>query len=119
MDQDQGAQFMCNREESVEAGVGKLGIPDARADLDPEKTWVAHAAAQLVDRSVRVLQGDGAERSEAAWVLVGDSGEELVLRRRQFRGAGRCRGVAERHWDRGKHLHRNAFTVHVNDPSFG
>jgi hypothetical protein len=110
---------MCDREEPVQAGVGKLRIPDPRADLDTEKPGEAHAPADLVDGSVGVLQGDGSQRSEACWVLEGDSGEELVLCCRQFRGAGRRRGVAERHRNWRKHLHRNAFTVHVHDPSFG
>ena len=118
MYQDQSAQFMRDSKEAVEVGVGKLGIPNPRADLDTENPRVAHAPAHLVDGAVGVLQGDGAERSEAGRVLVGDPGEELVLRGRQFCGAGRRCGVAERHRDRGKHLHRNAFTVHINDPSF-
>jgi len=118
MDQDQSAEFMRDCKESVQAGVAKFGIPDPCADLDTEKPRMAHAPAHLVDGSVGVLQGDGAQSSEAGWMLVGDPGEEFVLRYRQFRGARRRCGVAEGHRDRGKHLHRNAFTVHVSDPSF-
>jgi hypothetical protein len=110
---------MRDREEPVQARVGELSIPDPRADLDTEKPGVAHAPAHLVDGSVRLLQGDGPQRSEACWALEGDSGEELVLCCSQFRGAGTRCGVTERHRNRGKHLHRNAFTVHVNDPSVG
>ena len=118
MDQDQSAEFMRDRKEPVQARVGKFVISYPRADLDTEKPRVTHAPAHLVDSSVGVLQGDGPQSSKARWVIEGDSGEELVLRCCQFRGAGRRCGVAERHRDRGKHLHRNAFTVHVDDSSF-
>jgi hypothetical protein len=77
---------------------------------------MAHAPTHLVDGPVGILQGDGAQRSEAGWVLVDDSGEELVLRRRQFGGAGRRRPIAERHRNRRKHLHPNAFAIHVDEP---
>jgi hypothetical protein len=110
---------MRNREEPVQTGVGKLGIPDPRADLNTEKAPVAHASAHLIDGSVGVLQSDGAQRGEAGWVLVGEPGEEIVLRFRQFGSAGHRCGVTERHRNRGKHLHPNAFTVHVDDPSLG
>jgi hypothetical protein len=119
MDQDQGAKFVCDREKPVQAGVGQLGISYPRADLDAKKASVAHAAAHLINSSVGVLQGDGPQRSEACWVREGDSGEELVLCCCQFRGAGRRCGVAECYRNWRKHLHRNAFTVHVNDPGFG
>jgi hypothetical protein len=109
---------MRDREEPIQAGVGKLRGSDPRADLYAEKASVAHAPAHLVDGSVRVLQSYGPQRSEAAWVLVGDPGEELVLCCRQFGSSGRRRGVTERNRNRGKHLHPNAFTVHVDDPSF-
>jgi hypothetical protein len=118
MNQDQRAKFMCDREEPVQAGVGKLRISHPRADLDAEKAWVAHAPAHLIDSSVGVLQSDRRQRSEAAWMLVGDPREELVLSRRQFGSSGRRRGVTERNRNWGKHLHRNAFTVHVDDPGF-
>jgi hypothetical protein len=89
MNQDQGVQFMCGREEPIQAGVGELGISDPRADLDAEKPRVAHAAAHLINGSVWVLQGDGSQRSEACWVLEGDAGEKLILCCRQFGGASR------------------------------
>jgi hypothetical protein len=79
MDQDEGAELMGDREEPIQAGVGKLCISDPRADLYAEKASVAHAAAHLIDGSVRVLQSDGPQRSEAAWMLVGDPRKELVL----------------------------------------
>ncbi|MDT5260459.1 MAG: hypothetical protein QOD10_5539 [Mycobacterium sp.] len=88
MDQDQGDKFMRDGKEPVQARVGELGIPDPRADLDADEARLAHAPAHLVDGPVGVLQRDGAQRSEASWVLVGDPGEELVLRRGQFGGAG-------------------------------
>jgi hypothetical protein len=81
MDQDQGAQFMRGGKEAVQARVGELCSADSRADLHPEEARLAHAPAHLVDSPVGVLQCDRAERSEASWVLVGDAGEELVLRR--------------------------------------
>jgi hypothetical protein len=108
---------MRDSKEPVQAGVGELGNGDPRADLDAEEAPIAHAPAHLVDGPVGVLQGDSAQRSEAGWVLVGDPGEELVLRRRQFGGAGRRRRVTKRHRNRGKHLQPNTFTVHVDDPS--
>jgi hypothetical protein len=109
---------MRDGKEPVEAGVGKLGTSYPRADFDTEKPRMAHAAAHLVDGSVGVLQGDGAQRSEACWVLAGDPGEELVLRCRQLRGAGRGCVVTERHRNWRKHLHRNAFALHIGDPCF-
>jgi hypothetical protein len=118
MDQDQGAKFMRDGKEPVQAWVGELDIPDPCADLDTEEARLAHAPAHLVDGQVGVLQRDRAQRSEASWVLVGDPGEELVLSRCQFGGADRRCRVAERHRNRGKHLHRNAFTIHVDDSGF-
>jgi hypothetical protein len=50
---------MRDREEPVQAGVGELGIPDPRTDLDTDKPGIAHAPPHLVDGSVRVLQGYG------------------------------------------------------------
>jgi hypothetical protein len=88
MDQDQGAKFMRDGKEAVQARVGELGSADLRGDLDTEEARLAHAPAHLVDGPVGVLQCDGAERSEASWVLVGDAGEELVLCRGQFGSAG-------------------------------
>jgi hypothetical protein len=88
MDQDQDTKFVRDAKEPVQARVGELDIPDPRADLDTEETRLVHAPAHLVDGPVGVLQCDGAQRSEASWMLVGDPGEELVLRRRQFGGAG-------------------------------
>jgi hypothetical protein len=117
MDQDQGAEFMRDGKEPVQARVGELGIPDPRADLDADEARLAHAPAHLVDGPVGVPQRDGAQRSEASWVLVGDPGEELILRQGQFGGAGGRRPVAERHRNRGKYLHPNAFAVHIDKPS--
>jgi hypothetical protein len=108
---------MRDREEPVQAGVGKLRIPDPRSDLNTEKASVAHAQAHFIDGSVGVLQSDGPQRSEAGGVLVSDPGEEFILRRCQFGSARDRRRVTERHRNRGKHLHPNAFTVHVGDPS--
>jgi hypothetical protein len=88
MDQDQGAKFMRDGKEPVQARVGELGIPDPRADLNADEARLAHAPAHLVDGSVGVLQRAGAQHGEASWVLVGDPGEELVLRQGQFGGAG-------------------------------
>jgi hypothetical protein len=119
MNQDQCAEFMRDGKEPVEVRVGKLGIPGPRADLDAKKPRVVHAPAHLINSSVRVLQSDSPQRSEAAWMLVGDPREELVLCCRQFGSSGRRRGVTERNRNWGKHLHPNAFTVHVDDPSFG
>ena len=117
MNQYQGAKFMRDSKEPVQAGIGEFGTGDLRADLDTEEAPTAHAPAHLVDRPVGVLQRDGTKRSEAGWVLVGDPGEEVVLRRRQFGGAGRRRRITERHRNRRKHLHPNAFAIHVADPS--
>jgi hypothetical protein len=117
MDQDQGAKFMRGGKKAVQARVGELGSADLRADLDTEEARLAHALAHLVDGPVGVLQCDGAERSEASWMLVGDAGEELVLRRGQVGSAGGRRPVAERHRNRGKDLHPNAFVVHIDEPS--
>ncbi|MCW2654203.1 MAG: hypothetical protein JWR32_5179 [Mycobacterium sp.] len=116
MDQNQGAKFMRDGEEPVQTRVGQLGTADLRADLDAEESPMAHAPAHLVDGPVGVLQGDGAQRTEAGWVLAGDPGEELVLSPREFGRPGRRRLVAECHRNRRKHLHGNAFTVHVNEP---
>jgi hypothetical protein len=116
MDQDQGAEFMSNGEEPVQAPVGQLHTGDLRADLDTEEAPMAHAPAHLVDGPVGVLQCDRAQRSEAGWVLAHDAGEELVLSRRQFGRTGRRRPVAKCHWNRRKHLHRNAATVHIAQP---
>ena len=91
---------MRDREESIQARVGKLRISDPRADLYAKKTAVAHASAHLIDGSVRVLQSNGSQRSEAARVRVGDPSEELVLRCRQFGSCGRRRGVTECHRNR-------------------
>ena len=109
---------MRDGEEPIQAGVGKLRISDPRADLYAKKAAVAHTAAHLIDGSVRVLQSNGPQRSEAARVRVGDPSEELVLCCRQFGSSGRRRGVTECNRNWGKHLHPNAFTVHVDDPSF-
>jgi hypothetical protein len=117
MDQHQGAKFSREGEKPVQAGIGEFGIPDPRADLDPQKA-PAHAPAHLVDGQVGILQGDGAKTSEASRVLVGDPGEELVLSRCQFGGAGRRCRVAERHRNRRKDLHPNTFTIHVDDSGF-
>jgi hypothetical protein len=119
MDQDQSAKFMRDGKEPVEAGFSKLGIPDPRADLNTEKPRMTHPAPHLVDGTVGVLQGDRAQRRKARRVLSGDSCEELVLRCCQFRGPRRRGFVTKRHRNWRKHLHRNAFTVHVDDPSFG
>jgi hypothetical protein len=100
--------------EPVQARVCQLDAADLSADLDTDESPMAHAPAHLVDGPVGILQGDGAQRSEAGWVPVGDPGEELVLSRRQFGRAGRRRLVAERHRNRRKHLHGNAFTIHVD-----
>ena len=116
MHQDQGAEFVCDREKPVQAGVGQLGISYPRADLDAKKASVAHAAAHLVDSEVGVLQGDGAQCRKAGWVLMRDPGEEVVLSRRQFGRPGRRCLVAERHRDRRKHLHPNTFTIHIDYP---
>ena len=116
MNQHQRAEFMCDREEPVQARVGQLDAADSGADLDTEESRLAHAPAQLADGPVGVLQGHSAQRGEAAGVLAGDPGEEFVLSRSQFSGAGRRRPVAERHRNRRKHLHGNAVTVHVDDP---
>ena len=89
MDQDQGAEFMRDGEEPVHARVGQLGAADLRADLDTEESTMAHAPPHLVDGAVGVLQGDGAQRSEAGWVPAHDPREEFVLSRRQFGRAGR------------------------------
>jgi hypothetical protein len=116
MDQDQGAKFMRDGKKPVQARVGQLGAADLRADLDTDESALAHAPAHLVDGPVGVLQGDRAQRSEAGWVLVHDPGEELVLSRRQFGRPGCRRLVAERHRNRRKHLHGNAFTIHIDEP---
>jgi hypothetical protein len=89
MDKDQGAEFMRDGKKPVQARVGQLDAADLRADLDTEESMMAHAPPHLVDGAVRVLQGEGAQRSEAGWVLAHDPGEELVLSRRQFGRAGR------------------------------
>jgi hypothetical protein len=81
MDQDQGAQFVRDAKEAVQARVGEFGSAYLGADLDTEEAWLAHAPAHLVDGPVGILQRNGAERSEASRVLMGDAGEELVLRR--------------------------------------
>jgi hypothetical protein len=114
MDQHQGAKFMRDGKEPVEARVGQLGgAADLCADLDAEEAPISHAPAHLVDGPVGVLQGDGAQRKKAGWVLVHDAGEELVLSRRQFGRTGRRCPVAECHWNRRKHLHGNAVAVHI------
>jgi hypothetical protein len=118
MHQDQCAKFVRDGKEPVQGRVGQLGTVDLRADLDTEESPMAHAPAHLVDGPVGVLQGDGAQRSEAGGVLVHDPREELVLSRRQLGRAGRRRLVAERHRNRRKHLHGNAFTVHIDEPGF-
>jgi len=115
MDQHQGAKFSCGGKKAVQAGVGEFGIPDPRADLDTQKA-PAHAPAHLVDGEVGVLQGDGAQRRKAGWVLMGDPGEEVVLSRRQFGRPRHRRPIAERHRNRRKHLHGNALTIHIHDP---
>ena len=116
MDQEQRAKLMCDAKEPVQARVGELGFPDPRADLDTEEPRLPHAPAHLVDGQVGILQPDGAQRGKASWVLAGDPGEELILRRGQFGGAGGRCAVAERHRNRGKNLHPNAFGVHIDEP---
>jgi hypothetical protein len=118
MDQDQGAKFMRDGKEPVQARLGELGTADLRADLDTEEARMAHAPAHLVDGPVGVLEGYGAQGSETGWVLVGDPGEELVLSRRQLGRPGRRCLVAERHRDRRKHLHSNVFAIHIGEPGF-
>ena len=118
MDQHQGAKFMRDGKEPVQARVGQLHTADPGADLDTEESRMAHAPTHLVDGPVGVLQGDGAQRGEAGWVLAHDPGEELVLSRRQFGRAGGRRLVAERHRNRRKNLHGNAFTIHIDEPGF-
>ena len=118
MDEDERAKFIRNGKEPVQARVGQLGTPDLCADLDAEESRSPHALAQLVGGPVGILERDGAQRSEASGVLVGDPCEELVLSGRQFGCAGRVRLVAERHGNRRKHLQANARTVHVGDPGF-
>ena len=115
MDQDQGAEFVRDGEEPVQARVRQLGAADLRADLDTEESRLSHAPTQLVHGQVGILQGDGAERGESGRVRAHDPGEELVLRRRQFGRACRRRLVAERHRNRRKHLYGNAFTIHVGE----
>ena len=88
MDQEQRAEFVRDGKEPVQARVGEFGIPDPRADLDTEEPRLLHAPAHLVDGQVGILQPDGAQRGKASWVLAGDPGEELILRRGQFGGAG-------------------------------
>jgi hypothetical protein len=118
MDQNHCAEFVRDGEEPIQARVGQLDTIDLRADLEAEESSVAHASAHLVDGPVRVLQGDSAQRREADGVLVHYPGEELVLSRRQFGRTGRRRRVAKSHGYRRKHLHSNAFTVHVCEPGF-
>jgi hypothetical protein len=119
MHQDQCAKFVRDGEEPVQARVGQLGTADQCADLDAEESALTHTPAHLVDGSIRVLHGQGAERGEAGWVVVHDLGEELVLSRCQVsRTSCRCL-VAECHRNWRKHLHRNAFAVHVGEPGRG
>jgi hypothetical protein len=108
---------MRDGEEPVQARVGQLGSADLGADLDAEESALAYAPAHLVDGSIRVLHGQRAQRREAGWVVAHDLGEELVLSRCQLSRTGSRCLVAERHRDRRKHLHRNALTVHVDEPS--
>jgi hypothetical protein len=115
MDQHQCAEFSRGGKEAVQAGLAEFGIPDPRADFDAQKA-PAHAPAHLVDGQVGVLQGDGAQRRKAGWMLVGDPGEEVVLSRGQFGRPCRRRPIAERHWNRRKHLHGNALPIHIHDP---
>ena len=119
MHQDQSAKFMRDGEEPVQAGIGQLNAADLRADLDAEESALTHAPAHLVDGSIRVLHGQGAQRGKTSRVLSDDPAEELVLNRRQFSRTGRRCLVAERHRYRRKHLHRNAFAVHVGEPGRG
>ena len=119
MHQDQSAKFMRDGEEPVQARVGQLGTADLGADLDAEESALTHAPAHLVDGSIRVLHGQGAQRGKMSRVLSDDPAEELVLSRRQFSRTGRRCLVAERHRYRRKHLHRNAFAVHVGEPGRG
>jgi hypothetical protein len=116
MDKDQGAEFVRDGEEPVQARVGEFDIADSGTNLDTEESTTAHASPQLFNGAVGVLQGDGAQRGEARWVLAHDSGEELVLSRRQFGRACRGSAVAECHRNRRKHLHRNVVTIHINEP---
>jgi len=119
MDQDQSTKFMRDGKKPVQAGVGEFGIADPRTDLDTKEAPIAHAPAHLVDGPVGILQGDGAQRSEAGWVLVGDPGEEVVLTRRQFGGASSRGPIAKRHRNRRKHLHGNALTIHIGESGLG
>ena len=119
MHQDQSAKFMRDGEEPVQARVGQLGTADLGADLDAEKSVPAHAVAHLVNGPGGILKCDGAQRSKTSRVLSDDPAEELVLNRRQFSRTGRRCLVAERHRYRRKHLHRNAFAVHVGEPGRG
>ncbi len=115
MNKHQGAEFMGDREEPVQALVGQFDVADPGADLDTEKARLAHAPAQFVNGEVGVLKGDGAQRGEASGVLLYDARKEIILGRRQFGRAGGVRLIAERHRNRRKHLHPNAVTVHVGD----
>ena len=97
MNQNQGAEFMRDGEEPVQARIGQLGTVDLGADLDTEESRLSHAPPHLADGQVGVLESDGAQRGEAGRVLPHDPGEELILARRQFGRACRRRLVAERH----------------------
>jgi hypothetical protein len=114
MDQHQGTEFVRDGKEPVQARVGQLDTADLGADFDTEESGTANAPPHLVDGAVGGLQCDGAQRGETGWVLVHDAGEELVLSRRQFGCTCRGRLVAERHWNRRKHLYGNTFTIHVD-----
>jgi hypothetical protein len=115
MDENQAPEFMGDGEESVKARVGQLGTADLGADLHTDESRLAHASAQLVDRAVGILQGDGCQRGEAGRVPSHDPGEELVLGGRQLGRACRRGLVAQRHRNRRKHLHPNALTIHVGE----
>ena len=117
MDQNQGTKFVRDGKEPVQAGVGELDSGDLRADLHAQEAVTPHTRSHFFDRPVGFLQGDGSERGEAGWAFVDYPGEELVLGRCQFGGAGRRRRVAERRRNRRKNLQSNAFNVHVDDPS--
>lgn len=106
-------------EERVEHGVGELQITDPGADLDPGKPQLVDAAHQLGHSSLRILQGNGAERVEPAGRRGDQLTQELVLCRGQHRRARTGLVVAQRHGDRGHELGRHAFGVHVAQPPLG
>lgn len=119
MDENQGVEFVGSSKETIEAWVAEFGVADARTDLHAEEATVAHAPAHLVDGPVGILQRNSAKRGESGRVLVNDSSEELVLNRRQFGRAARRCPVTERDRNWRKHLHGNAFAIHVGNAGGG